>query len=214
MLTRRIGKDGVVTLLDTDSVNRIYELFFKNEKAKYLVVVDADGRPKGLIYRETVTGIGNASCAMDYVIKRMVTVDSNKETAEIDRMIFQLAKENINEVVSINRDGILEGIWEKNINDFSDFYEKYIFIKQVGYSLADWINYYYGENATIGIHSYSEYTELLLNEIHNTGIKVKFICQSGGNRRGAWGEIFEKPFSDITEEELSACDLVINTFMS
>lgn len=217
MLGRYIDKGLIDVVLDTDPVLKIYKVFSENlcgGVKKYLVVVDAAGKPRGIIRQEDVANIKNAACIMDYVSNRLVTVENNVLEAEIEQTLFVLAKEKIDVVVVIEKDGTLAGVWEKKQTDISDFYIKYSFIKQTGYSIADWINFYYGQNATIGVHSYTEYTELLLNDILNSGIQVKFICQAGGNARGFCGKILERPFSDLTDETVKDCDFIINTFMS
>ena len=214
MLARRKNKEAIDIIQDTSPLIKVSEFFLKDESKKYILVVDSDCKPKGIIYKEDVKNAGNVSCLMDYVTKRLVTVDEKKTAAEIEEILFALIKENIKEIVITDKEGIVKGVWEKNESDFSDFHEKFIFIKQAGYSITDWISYYYGQNAVIGIHSFTQYTEIFLNEITNSEIKVKFICQSGGNMRGFRGEILEKSFADISAEDLNDCDLVINTFMS
>ncbi|MEY8326198.1 adenylyltransferase/cytidyltransferase family protein [Lachnospiraceae bacterium 54-11] len=110
--------------------------------------------------------------------------------------------------------GGVKGVWVRIEPECIDFYKKYAYIKQTGYSIVDWLTNYYGQNVIIGIHSYSEYTELLLQEIEDSDISIKFICQSGGNLRGYKGNIIEKSFTDISQEEIQVCDLIINTFIS
>lgn len=214
MIAHYIKKKDLITLFESDSILRLYDSFLKNESIKYVAVVDKAGRPKGLIYRNNLPSMSNTASVADFLAKQMVTVGTDTKIEEVDRILFQLAKKNINEIVAVNKEGVLEGIYEKIIRECSDFYEKYAFIKREGYSLSDWFHHYYGENAVIGIHSYSEYTVLLLDELRDSGMEVKFICQSGGNSRGAWGKFLEKPFSEISEEELKECDIVVNAFLS
>ena len=214
MLARFKKKDMVDIVRDTDSNIKLYEFFIKNEEKKYVVVLDSNDKVIGVIYRNDVKNALNFKNIKQYITKRLVTVSNKKTFEEVEQLIFSIAKEQIDIIVRIDLNGKFDGIWEKIVNSCSDFYEKYIFIKQAGYSISDWISYYYGKDATIGIHAWCEYTELFLNELENKGVKVKFVAQANGNSRGAWGEKFEKAFADISAEEVKECDVIINTFMS
>lgn len=210
MLVRLKKIDTVSYIYEIDSIIKVYESFLHD--TKYIVVLDNDDKPIGVIYKSDVKK--NVSNVKDFFTKRLIVVNQDKKPDEIERIIFDVAKEQIDVVVSVDDEGKFKGVWEKIVCEHADFYEKYIFVKQAGYSIANWITNYYGQDAVIGIHSWSEYTELLIKDLENSGIKIKFICQSGGNNRGVWGNKVEKSFADISRNEIDECDLIINTFMS
>lgn len=213
MLAKRITRERLNTIGDRAAVISMYDMFLKDKNKEYIVVVDQNDRPKGIVYRGDIEKVEKSDRIMDYVTKDLITLPENSSISEIDQAMISIAKNNINEIAMINSEGKLTGVWEKDRPDVSDFYSKFTFIKQAGYSITDWIYHYYGQNVVIGIHSYIEYTDVLLKEIENSTVQVRFICQSGGNARGFRGEILEKSFSNITDEDLQKCDLIINTFM-
>ncbi len=212
MLGRYIPKDKLKIIADKTAVQDTYRFFLENEK--FIIIVDDREKPIGIIHKEDVMSIQPSSKVAEAVKVLPIIVDCNTTIEEIDRTLFNKIKEKVNEIIVTNNLGAIEGVWDRTEPDSSTFYEKYAYIRQTGYSLVDWLYYYYGQNVTIGIHSYSVYTELLLREIENSNVEVKFICQGGGNCRGYKGEIKEKSFADVSCEELQACDLVINAFIS
>lgn len=214
MLARLKKKEDVHTLRNTDNSEKLYEFFFLNKNEKYIIVLDDEGSPEGVIYENDLKNIRGLKTVYDCITKRLVIKNRNIPLEEIERLIFSLAKEQIDVVVNVDKYGKFDGVWEKVTRDPSDLYEKYIYIKNAGYSISDWIHHYYGQDITIGIHSWSEYTELLLNELEDSEIKVSFVCQSSANQRGAYGLILEKSFADITQKQVDECDIIINTFVS
>ena len=212
MLGRYLPKERIKIISDKSVVQETYLSFLNNEQ--FIVIVDDENKPKGIIHKEDVVSVLSSLKVMEIVKAPPIIVSGSATEEEIDKILFAKIKEKIGEVIVVNNWGGVKGVWVKTEPECIDFYRKYAYIKQTGYSIVDWLTNYYGQNIIIGIHSYSEYTELLLQEIEDSDISVRFICQSGGNLRGYKGELIEKSFTDISQEELQDCDLVINTFIS
>lgn len=212
MLGRYLPKERIKIISDKSVVQETYLSFLNNEQ--FIVIVDDENKPKGIIHKEDVVSVLSSLKVMEIVKAPPIIVSGSATEEEIDKILFAKIKEKIGEVIVVNNWGGVKGVWVKTEPECIDFYRKYAYIKQTGYSIVDWLTNYYGQNVIIGIHSYSEYTELLLQEIEDSDISVRFICQSGGNLRGYKGELIEKSFTDISQEELQDCDLVINTFIS
>ena len=106
------------------------------------------------------------------------------------------------------------GGWIQNTRNVDDFYKKLSYITECGYSISDWVKYYYGETAVVGIHAYCEYTSILLEDLSRNNIGIEFICQGGNNIRGSQGKIVERAFNQIDQRMLKDINCIINSFIS
>ena len=107
MLAKYLDINSINIIGREEDTSNLYKIFLNNEEISFAVVVDNQGVPIGIIYRDDLKIMKNS--ISEYIAKDMIIADPKWNYDRVEKEICDLLKKKIYVILKCDEDGKLRG---------------------------------------------------------------------------------------------------------